>query len=206
MLLYAPLPDLRGEHWTKSVPPEPHRFVADIDTALEQNILDLSQRKRIANIHHHHEADHLGRTVEITEGIAHCRRLRNLARRLNPIYSDNALTSAFARKADVAPLSAERTPGLLSDQSIAKVEALVAWASERDDSRLELALTWLASHQIMSTVIAGATMPEQIKANIAATATWTLDADELAAVDQVLKAAGSQPRLSARFRPARGAG
>ena len=91
MLLYAPLPDLRGEHWTKSVPPEPHRFVADIDTALEQNILDLSQRKRIANIHHHHEADHLGRTVEITEGIAHCRRLRNLARRLNPIYSDNAL-------------------------------------------------------------------------------------------------------------------
>ena len=82
----------------------------------------------------------------------------------------------------------------------------MAWASERDDSRLELALTWLASHQIMSTVIAGATMPEQIKANIAATATWTLDADELAAVDQVLKAAGSQPRLSARFRPARGAG
>jgi hypothetical protein len=28
--------------------------------------------------------------VEITEGIAHRRRLRNLARRLNPIYSDNA--------------------------------------------------------------------------------------------------------------------
>jgi hypothetical protein len=31
-----------------------------------------------------------GRTVEIAEGIAHRRRLRNLARRLKPIYSDNA--------------------------------------------------------------------------------------------------------------------
>ena len=45
---------------------------------------------RIADIHHHHEADHLGRTVETTEGIAHRRRLRNLAKWLKPIYSDNA--------------------------------------------------------------------------------------------------------------------
>ena len=48
-------------------------------------ILDLPQRQRIADIHHHREADHLGRTVEITEGIAHRRRLGNLARRLKPI-------------------------------------------------------------------------------------------------------------------------
>jgi hypothetical protein len=45
---------------------------------------------RIADIHHHHEADHLGRAVEITEGIVHRRRLRILAKRLTPIYSDNA--------------------------------------------------------------------------------------------------------------------
>ena len=44
----------------------------------------------IADVHHNHEADHLGRAVEITEWIAHCRRLRNLTRRLKPIYSDNA--------------------------------------------------------------------------------------------------------------------
>src|SRR5665648_834401 len=37
------------------------------------------------------EADHLGRAVEITEGIAHRRRLRILARRLKPIYSDIAV-------------------------------------------------------------------------------------------------------------------
>jgi len=72
----------------------PNRLVADVDAPLEQNILDLSQRQWIADIHHHHEADHLGRAVEITEGIARRRRLRNLARRLKPIYSDNALSGA----------------------------------------------------------------------------------------------------------------
>ena len=43
MLLNAPLPELRGEHWTKSVPPESHRLVADIDTPLQQEIFNLPQ-------------------------------------------------------------------------------------------------------------------------------------------------------------------
>jgi hypothetical protein len=88
----ASFPDLAGEHRTEATPPEPYRLVADVDAALEQNILDLSQRQRIADVHHHHEADYLGRTVETTEGIAHRRRLRNLAKWLKPIYSDNAQT------------------------------------------------------------------------------------------------------------------
>ena len=56
----APLPDLRGEHRTEPVPPEPHRLVTDVDAALEQQILDLPQRQRIADVHHHREADYLG--------------------------------------------------------------------------------------------------------------------------------------------------
>ncbi len=43
MLMNAPLPDLRGEHWTKSVPPESYRLVADIDTPLKQETFDLLQ-------------------------------------------------------------------------------------------------------------------------------------------------------------------
>ena len=70
------------------VPPEPHRLMADIDATLEQQILDLAQRQRIADVQHHSEADHLGRTVEITKGILHPRRLRDLPRRLKSIYSD----------------------------------------------------------------------------------------------------------------------
>ena len=89
-MMKASLPDRGRKHRTEPVPPVPNHLVADVDAPLEQNILDLSQRQRIADIHHHHETDHLGRAVEITEGIAHRRRLRILARRLKPIYSDNA--------------------------------------------------------------------------------------------------------------------
>jgi hypothetical protein len=56
--------------------------VTDVDAPLEEQIFDLPQRQRIVDVHHHHEADHLGRAVETTEGI--------LARMLNPICSDNA--------------------------------------------------------------------------------------------------------------------
>jgi hypothetical protein len=55
-----PLADRRGEHRTEPIPPEPRRFVADIDPALEQQIFDLPQRQGIADIHHHREADDLG--------------------------------------------------------------------------------------------------------------------------------------------------
>ena len=36
---------------------------------LEQDILDLAQRPRIADMHHHREANDLGRRVEIAEGV-----------------------------------------------------------------------------------------------------------------------------------------
>jgi hypothetical protein len=93
-MMNASFSDLAGEYRTEPVPPEPNRLVADIDAPLEQEILDLSQRKRITDVHHHREADYLRRTVEVMEGILHRRRLRNLARRLKPIYSDKAGKSA----------------------------------------------------------------------------------------------------------------
>ena len=40
----APFSDLRCEHRTKTVPPETHRLVADIDAALEQQVLDLTEQ------------------------------------------------------------------------------------------------------------------------------------------------------------------
>ena len=60
MVLNAPFPDLRGAHRAEPVSPEPHRLVADIDTALEQQVLDLAQRQRVPDIHHHREANDLG--------------------------------------------------------------------------------------------------------------------------------------------------
>ena len=54
------LPDLRGEHRTEPIPPEPHRLMADIDPSFMKQILNVPQRRRKSDIHHHREADHLG--------------------------------------------------------------------------------------------------------------------------------------------------
>ena len=89
-MMNAPLPDFRGEYRTKPVPPETHCFVANIDATLKQQIFDLPQRKRIPDVHHHREADYLGRTVEITKGILHRCKLRNSPARLKLICSDTA--------------------------------------------------------------------------------------------------------------------
>ena len=62
----APLQDLGCKQRAKAVPPVPHRLITNVDATFEQNVFDLAQRKRIADIQHHREANDLGRTVEIT--------------------------------------------------------------------------------------------------------------------------------------------
>lgn len=37
-------PEFRGKHWTETVPPVTHRFVADLDPALMQQVFDVAQR------------------------------------------------------------------------------------------------------------------------------------------------------------------
>jgi hypothetical protein len=97
-MMNAPLPDLRGGHRTKPVPPNPHGAQhcatrrGRYRSALEQQIFYLSQGQRITDLHHHREVDDLGRTVEISKRITHRRRLRNAPPRLKPIHSDNACT------------------------------------------------------------------------------------------------------------------
>jgi hypothetical protein len=68
-------PNLGGEHRAKSVPPEPDCLVADVDPTLDQQILDVPQRQRKSDVHHHDQTDDLWRAVEISERIAHAQRL-----------------------------------------------------------------------------------------------------------------------------------
>jgi len=35
--------DLSGEHWPEPVPPEPHGLITNVDAALGQEVLDVSQ-------------------------------------------------------------------------------------------------------------------------------------------------------------------
>jgi aryl-alcohol dehydrogenase-like predicted oxidoreductase len=61
------------------------------------------------------------------------------------------------------------------------LDQLTAFAQERGHSLLDLAIAAIASTPGVSGVIAGATRPEQARANGAA-GNWTLSADELAAI------------------------
>lgn len=65
----------------------------------------------------------------------------------------------------------------LTDEAFDRVEALERFAAERGRSLLELALAALASEPGVAGVIAGATKPEQVRANAAA-ADWQLSAAE----------------------------
>ncbi len=80
----------------------------------------------------------------------------------------------------------ERINALTADANFDTLEALERYAAERGRTILDLALSWLASDPAVSSVIAGATKPEQIEANVAATLAWRLSDDEFAEVDAVL--------------------
>ncbi|MFL5576966.1 MAG: aldo/keto reductase [Gemmatimonadaceae bacterium] len=73
---------------------------------------------------------------------------------------------------------------LLSERNLAVVEELVSFAESRGRTLLELAFSWLLAHRAVASVIAGATKPEQARANAAA-AEWRLTPEELAAVDAI---------------------
>jgi len=73
----------------------------------------------------------------------------------------------------------------LSEKNFDKVEKLEAWAAERGHTILELAFAWLLGHPVVSSVIAGATSPEQVAAN-AATAAWELTPAEVAEVSKLV--------------------
>jgi len=73
---------------------------------------------------------------------------------------------------------------MLSDQNFDIVEKLQAFAAERGKTMLDLAFGWLASHEYVPSVIAGATKPEQVEANVKA-AEWKLTPEEMAEVDKL---------------------
>src|SRR5262249_33720482 len=73
----------------------------------------------------------------------------------------------------------------LQDGRFDKVEKLTAYAEERGHTILELAFAGLLAQPAVSSVIAGATKPEQVKANAAAGA-WRLTAEEASEVSALV--------------------
>ncbi len=79
-----------------------------------------------------------------------------------------------------------RIDAMMADANFDLLEALEGYAEERGHTILDLALSWLASDPAVSSVIAGATKPEQIEANVVSTHAWELSAEEFAEVDALL--------------------
>ena len=75
-------------------------------------------------------------------------------------------------------------PGYITGDKLDRAEKLADWAQQHGVTLLDVAVGGLAAQPGCSSVIAGATSPEQVKANAAA-ASWVPSADELADLDRV---------------------
>jgi aryl-alcohol dehydrogenase-like predicted oxidoreductase len=73
----------------------------------------------------------------------------------------------------------------LTDENWTKVDALAAWSADNNLTLLDLAFTWLLSQASVTSVIAGATHPDQIIAN-AASGARTLTPGQLAEINILL--------------------
>ena len=77
---------------------------------------------------------------------------------------------------------------VMTEGNFAMLERLDEFAKSHGHSILELAVGWLASKPIVSSVISGATTPDQVTDNVKATA-WRLSADEMKDVDKISRPA-----------------
>jgi aryl-alcohol dehydrogenase-like predicted oxidoreductase len=100
----------------------------------------------------------------------------------------NGLLTGKYRRGEAAPegtrLAGPRGAGELTDGRFDLVEALEAFAAERSLSLLDVAIGGLAAQPAVASVIAGATSPDQVKANVAA-GRWRPTTDDLTALDGI---------------------
>jgi len=83
----------------------------------------------------------------------------------------------------LAKMTPERSVHWLGDVLQSKVAALLVYAESIDVPILSLAFSWLLSHGVVSSVIAGASNADQVRAN--ANAVRTLSAEVIARLDEL---------------------
>ncbi len=92
----------------------------------------------------------------------------------------SGLLTGKYRRGEPAPEGARLAGREIEDERFDRVEAYAAFAEERGHSLHELAIRALASTPGVASIIAGATKPEQVRANVAAAdASWRLSDGEL---------------------------
>jgi aryl-alcohol dehydrogenase-like predicted oxidoreductase len=86
-----------------------------------------------------------------------------------------------------ARLSSRET--IATDEQFDLIELLEVYAEQRDLSLLDVAIGGLLVRPVITSVIAGATKPDQVRANVAA-AEWEPSDDDVATLNDLLRSAG----------------
>lgn len=112
---------------------------------------------------------------------------------LLPYYplASGLLTGKYKRGAPLPPGSrfaviTERdyVGQFMTDANMTRLERLTGFAERRGYKLLDIAMSWIASRPLVASVIAGATKPEQVEANVKA-AGFTLTAEDCAELDKL---------------------
>ncbi|HEX3921122.1 MAG TPA: aldo/keto reductase [Streptosporangiaceae bacterium] len=99
----------------------------------------------------------------------------------------NGLLTGKVRRGQAPPAGSRLAgrPEYITDAKLDRVEALTDWARQRGVTLLDVAIGGLAARPGCTSVIAGATSPEQVKANAGASE-WVPSAGELADLDEIV--------------------
>jgi len=103
----------------------------------------------------------------------------------------NGLLTGKVRRGQALPPGSRLASreGYVTEDKLDRVEALASWASERGLTMLQVAIGALAAQPGCASVIAGATSPDQVKANAEASE-WIPAAGELAEIDALVPPPG----------------
>ncbi|HET7710492.1 MAG TPA: aldo/keto reductase [Thermoanaerobaculia bacterium] len=100
----------------------------------------------------------------------------------------NGLLTGKYRKGHAPPPGSRIATGwnekLLTVENLTIVENLVGFAEQRGRTLLELAFSWLNSRPAVASIIAGATKPEQVRANAAAV-DWAIPESDLEEIGRI---------------------
>jgi aryl-alcohol dehydrogenase-like predicted oxidoreductase len=98
-------------------------------------------------------------------------------------YRPNEAAPEGTRLGGSSPMASR----ILNEGNFEQLMKLEKFAEDRGHTMIELAFSWLASNPAVTSVIAGATKPEQVTQNAKA-ADWKLTPEEMKEVDEILSA------------------
>jgi aryl-alcohol dehydrogenase-like predicted oxidoreductase len=99
----------------------------------------------------------------------------------------SGLLTGKHKRGQAAPgtrLATDAFARFMDDTNFDVLEKLEAFVKARGRTMTELAFSWLAARPTVASIIAGATKPEQIEANVKA-ADWVLSPEDMAEIDKI---------------------